>query len=94
MPRTMIPLMSKTFAVLRIQSEKSEWKPTSYLQALPHAVDHNSKRGGYGVFKMNQGDRVACILASIDKSIECIGIVIARRICKLLQLWEKVVGGV
>jgi hypothetical protein len=42
---------------------------------------------------MNQGNRVVCILASVDESRECIGIVFGRRICELLQLWEKVVGG-
>ena len=45
------------------------------------------------VVLMGQGDRVACILASVDESIECISIVVARRIRNLLQLWKKVVGG-
>ena len=45
------------------------------------------------VVLMNQGDRVACILASVDESIECSSIVVARRIHNLLQLWKKVVGG-
>jgi len=90
------PAASQPFNVrdhCRVENTIRKFVP-SYLQALPLAADHNSKGGGYGVLEMNQGDRVACVLAGVDESIKCIGIVVAGKICELLQLWEKVVGGV
>ena len=56
-------------------------------------TNHDSRGSGYGAFKMNQGNRVARTLASIEEFSELVGIVAARRIHDAIQLWEKVVGG-
>ena len=57
-----------------------------------HNMSRDSNGGGRGDVKVNQGDRAACVLASVDESLECVSIVVARMINDLLQLGEKVVG--
>jgi len=88
------PWNVEVIAVFRRQSGNIVMEAATVPPKPCHTLRTRTKEGvGYGGFKMNQSNRVARVLASVDESRECISIGVARRICELLQLWEKVVGG-
>jgi hypothetical protein len=84
--------MAEVIAMLRIQPGKIRIGAAIVSPNL-HNMNHDSNGGGRGDVEVNQGDRAACVLVSVDESLECVSVVVARMINDLLQLGEKAVGG-